>query len=45
MLTIRRAEESDFDALREIFRRVVAGGDAFAFDEGQRASKGSWTPS
>jgi hypothetical protein len=26
MLTIRRAEESDFDALWEIFRRVVAGG-------------------
>jgi ribosomal protein S18 acetylase RimI-like enzyme len=34
MLTVRRAEESDFDALWEIFRQVVAGGDSFTFDEG-----------
>ena len=33
MLTIRRAEESDFDAIWRIFRGVVAGGDTFTWDE------------
>ncbi len=34
MLTIRRAEESDFDAIWRIFRQVAEGGDTFTFDTG-----------
>jgi L-amino acid N-acyltransferase YncA len=33
MLTIRRAGESDFDAIWRIFRAVVADGDTFTWDE------------
>jgi len=32
MMTLRRAEDADRDALWEIFRVVVAAGDTYAFD-------------
>ena len=31
-MTIRPATESDWPAIRELFRRVCAAGDSFAFD-------------
>lgn len=34
MLTIRRAEESDFDAIWRIFREVVRRGDTYAYEPG-----------
>jgi ribosomal protein S18 acetylase RimI-like enzyme len=34
MLSIRKAEEQDRDAVWKILHAVVAGGDAFAFDPG-----------
>lgn len=34
MLTMRSAEESDFEAIWLIFRRVAEGGETFTFDEG-----------
>jgi ribosomal protein S18 acetylase RimI-like enzyme len=33
MLTIRRAGESDFEAIWQIFRRVAEGGETFTFDD------------
>ena len=32
MITIKRAEESDFDGIWEIFRQVAGRGDSYMYD-------------